>query len=113
MAEHVFLGGMTNTTLHLESDGTIHIEEKQDCQAILDANQAKRDHRFHGGTGDFQESYDVPATLVWKWHLECGAPLFSKEHMAYVDKKLKSPEYALLSTCPRTRDAHVIVKGLR
>ena len=48
MAERVYLGGVTDTVLHAETDGSVIIEERQDCGDILDRNQKGRDHRFSG-----------------------------------------------------------------
>lgn len=114
MTERVYLGGITNTTLHLEDDGTIHVEEKQDCQPILEANQRKRDHRFGGRRGAVaEEAFDIPMTLVLKWQRECGAAMLSDEHMAYMNRKLREPEYAKLTTSPARRDPRVVMTGLR
>lgn len=112
MTERIHLGGMTNTTVHIETDGTIHVEEKQDAQAILDRNQQKRDHRF-SGSGDFREAFDIPMVLVKQWQKECGARMLSDEHMAYMNAKLREPEFRYLNSAPPMRDAHVIVKGAR
>jgi hypothetical protein len=110
MAEKLYLGGFTNTVLHKETDGTVIVEERQDCEPILDANQRKRDHTFGHG-GDFQEAFDVPMVEVLRWQRECGALMFSPEHMAYMEKHLRMPEYAYLNTAPKQRDAHVRVRG--
>lgn len=113
MAERIYLGGMTDTVIHQEADGTIVVEERQDCQAILDANARKRNERFHAGSGFAQEAFDIPMTEVLRWQIECGAPMFSAEHMAYMDAKLRMPEFAKLATAPTLRDPHIIVKGSR
>jgi len=113
MADRIYLGGMTNTVLHCEADGTIVVEEKQDAQSILDQNARKRNERFAGKSGDFQESFDVPMVLLIRWQQECRQPMFSDEHMAYVDAKLRMPEFAYLTVAPKLRDAHIIINGAR
>lgn len=114
MTERVFLGGFTNTTLHYESDGTLVVEEKQDCEPILEANQRKRDHRFGRKRGAVaEEAFDIPMTLALKWQRECGAAMLSDEHMAYMNRQLASPEYAYLGCAPKQRDPHIQMTGLR
>lgn len=112
MTERVYLGGFTNTTLHLEEDGSLTVEEIQDVEPILDQNARKRNERFAGG-GDIQEAFDIPMTLVLRWQRECGHQMLSDGHMAYMNGKLKQPEYAYLTTAPKLRDAHIIIKGAR
>lgn len=113
MADRIYLGGMTNTVLHCEADGTIVVEEKQDAQSILDQNARKRNERFAGKSGDFQESFDVPMVLLIRWQQECKQPMFSDEHMAYVDAKLRMPEFQYLTVAPKLRDPHILITGAR
>lgn len=113
MADRIYLGGMTNTVLHCEADGTIVVEEQQDAQSILDQNARKRNERFAGKSGDFQETFDVPMVLLIRWQQECRHPMFSEEHMAYVDAKLRMPEFQYLTVAPKLRDPHIIINGAR
>lgn len=114
MTERVYLGGVTNTTLHLENDGTIHVEERQDCEAILEDNQRKRDHRFGSARGAVaEEAFQIPMTLVLQWQRDCGAAMFSDEHMAYMNRKLSEPEFAKLSTSTTRRDPRIVMTGMR
>ena len=108
-----YLGGVTDTVIHHEADGSVIVEERQDAQAILDANARKRNERFHAGSDFAQEAYDIPMVLMIKWQQECGATMLSDEHMAYVDRQLKMPEYAYLTAAPKLRDPRIIMKGLR
>jgi len=114
MTERIYLGGMTNTTVHLENDGTIHVEEKQDAQAIIDANQKKRDHRFHGASasGEFVEVADIPEVVYLAKCREIGQRPFASPDVA-MELILRDPAYSKCLSAPRVRDAHVIVKGLR
>jgi hypothetical protein len=113
MTERIHLGGFTNTTLHLEEDGSLTIEEIQDVEPLLDQNARKRNERFAGGSGEFQEAFDIPMTLVLQWQRECGLPMLGEGHMAYMNAKLKQPEYAYLTTAPKLRDPHILIKGAR
>lgn len=115
MTERIHLGGFTNTTIHRESDGTVIVEEKQDCQSILDANARKRNERFSGASPDgfVQEAFDIPMVLVHRWQLECGHRMYSKEHMEYMNQRLKLPEFSYLVSAPKVRDPHIIIKGAR
>ena len=56
MAERLYLGGVTNTVIHAETDGTIHVEEKQDSQGILDHNARRRNERFSSAGEEFREA---------------------------------------------------------
>lgn len=115
MGDRTHLGGFTNTTIHHESDGTLIVEEKQDCQSILDANARKRNERFHSESpeGFVQEAYDIPMVVMHKWMLECGHRLYSKEFEEYMNRQLRSPEYAYLTSSPKVRDPRIIIKGNR
>lgn len=115
MAERTFLGGVTNTTLHQESDGTLIVEEKQDCEGILEHNKRARNERFSANSpmGTVQEAFNIPMTFVLQWQRECGAQMFSDEHMAFMDRKMQSPEFSGFIAAPKTRDAHIIIKGAR
>lgn len=115
MAEKTYLGGMTNTVLHQESDGTLIVEEFQDCEAILDSNARKRNERFSASSpeGFVQESYDIPMVLFNRWKLECGHEIFSREFEEYMNSQLKLPEFKYLVSAPCLRDPHIIVKGAR
>lgn len=113
MAERDYLGGFTNTVIHHEADGSVVVEERQDAEPIIDRANSKRNSRFAGKSGDFQEEFDVPMVLVLAWQRECGAQMFSDEHMAYMNAKLRSPEYAYLSLAPKLRDPHILITGSR
>lgn len=115
MTDRVFLGGITNTTLHYGTDGSVTVEEKQDCQDILDSNQRARDHRFSGRSpeGFVEEAFEIPMVLMWRWKLECGLDKTNREYEAYVNVQLKKPEYAYLISAPKVRDARVIIRGTR
>ena len=113
MAERTFLGGFTNTVLHEESDGTIVIEERQDCESILDLNARKRNEQFSAPTAFAQEAFNVPMVKVLQWQRECGAAMFSDEHMAYMEAQLRLPENAKMSAAPKLRDPRVIIRGAR
>jgi hypothetical protein len=115
MSDKLFLGGITNTMIHQESDGTIIVEESQDVQGILDRNQRKRDHRFSGYSpeGFVREEFDIPLVVLQQLQKECGHRMFTPEFDDYMDAKLRSPEFKYLLSAPAVRDPHIIIKGTR
>jgi hypothetical protein len=115
MADRDYLGGPTNTVLHWESDGTLHVEERQDSQAILDKNARLRNERFDSWSpeGTVREEFNVPLVVLLQFQKECGHRMFSREYDEYMDKKLKAPEFAYLVSAPKMRDPHIIMKGAR
>lgn len=115
MADKEYLGGVTNTTLHFEADGTMHVEEKQDCEPILEYTKAARDHRFDATVCDgmLRHVAEIPMVEYIKWCREAKVRLWSKEADLIVEKKLADPAYAMLRAAPTLRDPHVIIKGLR
>lgn len=115
MAERDYIGGALNTVLHWESDGTMIAEGRQDCTLILEQNARKRNERFdsYSPEGTVREEAVIPLVMMQQWQQECGAPLYSDEHMAYVDKKLREPEFAYFTVAPKVRDAQVIILGAR
>lgn len=115
MAERTYLGGLTNTTIHQESDGTVIVEEKQDCQSILDRNQQKRDHRFNAASpsGEFHEVADIPMVPYLDECRKAGCAPFSKEGDLVMERMLMDPKYAKFISAPTLRDPHIIIKGAR
>jgi hypothetical protein len=115
MAERLYLGGITNTVIHEESDGTMIVEERQDCQSILDQNARLRNERFDSWSpeGTVREEFNIPLILIDKWQKECGESLYSAAFDAYMDKKLREPEFAYLVSAPMRRDPHIIITGAR
>lgn len=115
MAERTYLGGMTDTVLHQESDGTIVVEERQDVESILDSNARKRNERFSSASpeGFVQESYDIPMVLFIRWRNECGHEIFTPEFEEYMNRQLKMPEFKYLVSAPCLRDPHIVMRGKR
>lgn len=115
MAERVYLGGVTNTTLHLEEDGTIHVEEKQDAEGILDYAAAGRNNRFSADSCDgmMRHVAEVPMVEYIKWCREANVPMFSPEADIVMELNLRKAENARMLAAPKTRDPRVIIKGAR
>jgi hypothetical protein len=111
MTERINLGGITNTTLHLETDGTVHVEEAQDMEAILRRNQAGRDHRFDSSSpgGFYREVAEVPLVEYLKVCRALGQQPYAQDDKA-MELILKSGTF---SNAPKIRDAHIIMKGVR
>lgn len=110
-----FLGGVTNTTLHFEADGTLHVEEKMDCEPILDYTHAARNHRFdaYSPDGDFKHEAEVPAVVYVDECRKRGVAPFSKEGDVVMEWILAQPQYAKFLAAPKVRDPRVRIKGLR
>lgn len=115
MAERFVVGGITNTTLHLETDGTIHVEEKQDAEGILDYTHAARNHRFNADSCDgmLRHVAEVPMVDYIRWCREANVPMFSPEADIVMELNLRKAENARMLAAPKTRDPRVIMKGLR
>jgi hypothetical protein len=114
MTERINLGGVTNTTIHIEQDGTTILEEKQDCQDILDRNQKKRDHRFDSRSpeGFVHEVAEIPMVPYLEMCRKIGQQPFSTPDVA-MELILRDPEFAKFLTAPKLRDPHVIIRGAR
>lgn len=114
MSERQFLGGVTNTTIHFEADGTVIVEEKQDCQGILDHNQRSRDHRFdsYSPSGEFQEVANIPMVPYLDKCREIGQAPFAQPDVA-MELMLRDPQYAKFLSAPKTRDPRIRLKGAR
>ncbi|MES2958460.1 MAG: hypothetical protein V4792_09740 [Pseudomonadota bacterium] len=113
MAERTYLGGITNTVLHSESDGTLIVEERQDCESILDHCAAMRNERFSDAGTEFRELCTIPMTVLLEWCREAGVSPLSNEADFVIEKKLRDSMYAKLRSGPTVRDAHIIIKGAR
>ena len=122
MAEREYLGGVTNTVIHTESDGTIHIEERQDCAPILEWTKALRNQRFGAETSEFgQYEGEIP----WTVYLEEAKRILgtdnagamrafgSEQGQMVIELIMRDPKYAHLRVAPSLRDPRVIMKGLR
>jgi hypothetical protein len=122
MAERLHLGGITNTVIHTETDGTIHIEERQDCEPILDWTAALRNQRFGAETGEFgQYEGEVPWTVYMAKakevlgvdHAGAVRALGTDEGQMVIELIMRDPANANLRAAPKLRDPRVIMKGLR
>ena len=114
MTERIHLGGITNTTLHVESDGSITVEEKQDCQAIIEANQRGRDHRFDARSKDgfYEEVATIPMVPYLDACRKAGQAPFAVPDLV-MESMLRDPQYAKFLSAPKVRDPHVIMRGIR
>ncbi len=115
MAERVYLGGVTNTVMHLETDGTIHVEDRQDAEGILDYAAAGRNNRFSADSCDglMRHEAEIPATVFQKECVKRGIVPFSPESDMVIELILADPQYAKFLAAPKVRDSHIIIKGAR
>lgn len=114
MTKRVELGGITNTVLHFESDGAVTIEERQDCQAILDSNQRGRDHRFDARSADgfFEEVATIPMVPYLDACRKAHQEPFATPDLV-MESMLRDPQYAKFLSAPKSRDPHVVMRGIR
>lgn len=117
MAERIDIGGVTNTRLHLETDGTMHVEEIQDVEPIMDFAHAARNHRFDANACDgmLRHEAEVPFVIFQK---ECERrnivpSLGSVQANEVIEAILRDPQYARFLTAPKTRDPRVVMRGAR
>lgn len=115
MADKEYLGGVTHTTLHLEHDGTLHVEEKQDVEPILDYTHAARNHRFSADAldGMVQHVAEVPMVVFIDECRKRGVTPFSAESDLVMEAIIADPKYAAFRAAPTMRDPRVKIKGLR
>lgn len=115
MADKFVVGGVTNTTMHFEEDGTIHVEEKQDAEGILDYAAAGRNNRFNADTldGMMQHVAEVPMVEYIRWCREANVQMFSPEADVILELKLRDAANAKMLAAPKVRDPRVIIKGAR
>ncbi len=115
MAEKTYLGGVTHTTLHQEEDGTTVIEEKQDCEPIMDYAAAGRNARFSADSCDgmLRHEAEIPAVIFLEECRKRGVTPFSKESDLVMEWIIANPDYAKFRAAPTVRDARIIVKGSR
>lgn len=115
MADRIYVGGVTNTVLHFESDGTIITEERQDCEGILDYAKAGRDNRFDAESCDgmLRHEAEIPMTVLIEECRKRGVTLFSKESDLVIEYILAAPEYAAFRAAPKVRDPRIIMRGIR
>lgn len=114
MTERIHLGGITNTTLHIEANGAITVEEKQDCQAILEANQRGRDHRFDARSKDgfYEEVATIPMVPYLDACRKAQQQPFAMPDLV-MESMLRDPQYAKFLSAPKVRDPHVRMRGVR
>ena len=115
MADKIYVGGVTNTVLHLESDGTIITEERQDCEGILDYTHAARNNRFDADSCDgmLRHVAEIPDVIYIEECRKRGVVMFSKEADLVMEYILSAPEYAKFLAAPKVRDPRIIIRGVR
>ena len=117
MADREYLGGATNTTLHIESDGSMYIEEIQDVEPILNYTHAARNGRFSADVCDgmLRHEAEIPFTVFQKECQRRGIPanLGSKEADLVIESIMADPQYAKFRASPGMRDPRIIMRGLR
>lgn len=117
MAEREYLGGVTNTVLHTETDGTLHVEERQDVEPIMHFTHAARNHRFDAASldGMLRHEAEIPFVVFQEACKRKGvvASLGSTEANAVIEEILRDPAFAAFKAAPVLRDPHIVIKGAR
>ena len=115
MADKIYIPGAVDAIMHIESDGVIHVEHKQDCQGILDYTKAMRDRRYSAWSpeGTMRYEGEIPFVKAIEWAIESGTQVLSKEWYEYAERRLNSADHAGLRGAPHLTDPRIIIKGLR
>lgn len=117
MSEKLYLGGATNTVVHTETDGTMHVEERQDVEPIMDFAKAARDNRFNADSldGMVRHEAEIPFVIFQKECERRGVvpSLGSKEADFVIEAIMADPQYAAFRAAPATRDPRIIMRGIR
>jgi len=117
MTNRIYLGGITNTVVHTETDGTVHVEERQDVEPIMEYAAAARNHRFSADAceGMLRHEAEIPFVIFQK---ECekrgiAVRLGTPEADEVLNSIMADPQYARFRAAPTTRDPHIIMRGAR
>lgn len=117
MADREFIGGVTNTVITTETDGTLYVEESQDVEPILNYTHAARNHRFNADSCDgmLRHEGEIPFTIFQEECKRRGVVpnIASAEGTMVIEAILADPKYALFRAAPSVRDPHIILRGLR
>ena len=115
MADREYLGGVTNTTMHIEHDGTIHIEDFVDAEPIMEYAKAAKNHRFSADACDgmLRHEAEIPIPIYINECRRIGVRPFSREGDAAIENIIKDPMYSVFRTAPTVRDPRVIIRGRR
>jgi hypothetical protein len=108
--------GYTATVIHTETDGTMHVEEKQNVEPILDYCAAGRDTRFGAPDtvdGMFRHEAEIPFVIFQDECVKRGVQPFSPESDMVMELILVDPKYAKFRAAPTVRDPGIVIKGRR
>jgi len=117
MAEREYLGGITNTVIHTETDGTMHVEERQDVEGILHFTDAMRNQRFdpYAAGGMLRHEAEIPFVIFQEECRRRGVTpsLGSPEADLVIEAIMADPQYARFRAAPTVRDPRIIMRGSR
>jgi hypothetical protein len=79
----------------IEQDGKLHVQRRQDVQAIIDQNKREADFlpSMHGEAA-YRKVGSIPFVVAEEWAKECGAAIGTKEFALYCKKKLLDGDFA-------------------
>lgn len=81
-------------------DGGFTLQHEQDCEPILDHNQALRstgDDAWKAG-GDYRLEASIPNTVLMKWLVEDGIKFWTPEGMQRIVKRVNDSDWRHLKT---------------
>ena len=115
MGDRFHIPGAVDAVMHLETDGTLHVEHVQDVEGILDYAKAGRDNRYSAMSpeGFVAHVAEVPVVVLMEWAKEAGCGIFSNEMSVVMEKKLQDPAYAYLLAAPKLADPRIIMRGAK
>ncbi len=115
MTIHQRIGGLTDTTLHWQPDGTVVVEERQDAEPILEYAQAARNARFDADAcgGMLRHEAEIPMVEYLRECRRIGVQPLSREADRAIENLLNDPLYARLRAAPKLIDPRIRIKGKR
>lgn len=79
----------------IEQDGKLHVQRRQDVQAIIDQNKIEAEIMpSMYGEAAYRKVGSIPFVVAEAWAAECGAAIGTKEFAAYCKKKLMDGDFA-------------------
>jgi hypothetical protein len=79
------------STYYKTQDGKGILTEVQDVEPFFDVN--KRIGEGLNKKSNFWLVGEIPMNICYKWSVECGHKMFSKDWQEYARKQLKHPDY--------------------
>lgn len=95
MADKLFIGGITNTTI-VQEDGKTYVHDVVDAEPALNRVKelSRLNHEHLVRRDEFYEEANIPFTVFQEWCREAGVTdMFGQEAMAIYQKKMQDPYF--------------------